>query len=402
MNIKIRQNKKLLVILLIAFVFFPIIKIKSETVEELNQKIIEQKRAIEELSSQQQAYQVKIRQKQLESKSLNNEISILDNQIASRTIGVQTTKLQIDNMDMEIKAVQLEIQKKEKEIEINKESLKGSLQELYKEEEKSDILKVLLLNDNINDFFDELSQLKSLQSDLQQKVNDLKNLKTWLEEKNKSLEASKAELVKLEEQLEGEQMQLKNDQDVKFMYLSRAQNDEKKFQKLLTDLRKEQQQANSMISQYETKARKLLAQKQGQIQDSGDFVWPVPSKYVTSYFHDPDYPFRAIFEHPAVDIRAFQGTPVKASASGYVAIAKDNGMGYNYILLVHNNGISTVYGHISKINVKTGDFVIQGDVIGLSGGMPGTPGAGRLTTAPHLHFEVRVNGVAVNPLNYLK
>ncbi len=402
MNIKIRQNKKLLVILLIAFVFFPIIKIKSETVEELNQKIIEQKRAIEELSSQQQAYQVKIRQKQLESKSLNNEISILDNQIASRTIGVQTTKLQIDNMDMEIKAVQLEIQKKEKEIEINKESLKGSLQELYKEEEKSDILKVLLLNDNINDFFDELSQLKSLQSDLQQKVNDLKNLKTWLEEKNKSLEASKAELVKLEEQLEGEQMQLKNDQDVKFMYLSRAQNDEKKFQKLLTDLRKEQQQANSMISQYETKARKLLAQKQGQIQDSGDFVWPVPSKYVTSYFHDPDYPFRAIFEHPAVDIRASQGTPVKASASGYVAIAKDNGMGYNYILLVHNNGISTVYGHISKINVKTGDFVIQGDVIGLSGGMPGTPGAGRLTTAPHLHFEVRVNGVAVNPLNYLK
>lgn len=402
MNIKIQQNKKLLLILLIAFVFFPIIKIKSETVEELNQKIIEQKRAIEELSSQQQAYQVKIRQKQLESKSLNNEISILDNQIASRTIGVQTTKLQIDNMDMEIKAVQLEIQKKEKEIEINKESLRGSLQELYKEEEKSNILKVLLLNDNINDFFDELSQLKSLQSDLQQKVNDLKNLKTWLEEKNKSLEASKSELVKLEEQLEGEQMQLKNDQDVKFMYLSRAQNDEKKFQKLLTDLRKEQQQANAMISQYETKARKLLAQKQGQITDSGDFIWPVPSKYVTSYFHDPDYPFRAIFEHPAVDIRASQGTPVKASASGYVAIAKDNGMGYNYILLVHNNGISTVYGHISKINVKTGDFVIQGDVIGLSGGMPGTPGAGRLTTAPHLHFEVRVNGVAVNPLNYLK
>ncbi|HNZ86149.1 MAG TPA: peptidoglycan DD-metalloendopeptidase family protein [bacterium] len=402
MNIKIKQNKKILVILLIAFVFFPVIKIKSETIDELNQKITEQKRAIEELNSQQQTYKVKIRQKQQEAKSLNNEISILDNQIAARTLGVQTTKLQIDNMDMEMKAIQLEIEKKEKEIEVNKESLKNSIQELYKKEAKNDALKILLLNDNISDFFDEINQLKSLQSNLQQKVNELNNSKTWLEEKNKTLENSKAELVRLEQQLEGEQLRLKGDQDVKFMYLSRAQNDEKKFQNLLVELRKEQQQANAMISQYETKARTLLASKKGQIQDTGDFIWPVPSKHVTAYFHDPDYPFRTVFEHPAIDIRASQGTPVKASASGYVAIAKDNGMGYNYILLVHNNGISTVYGHISKIYVKTGDFVMQGDTIGLSGGMPGTPGAGRLTTGPHLHFEVRVNGVAVNPLNYLK
>ena len=58
MNIKIKQNKKILVILLIAFVFFPVIKIKSETIDELNQKITEQKRAIEELNSQQQTYKV--------------------------------------------------------------------------------------------------------------------------------------------------------------------------------------------------------------------------------------------------------------------------------------------------------------------------------------------------------
>ncbi|MDD4290268.1 MAG: peptidoglycan DD-metalloendopeptidase family protein [Patescibacteria group bacterium] len=402
MNIKIQRNKKLLAILLIAFVFFPIVKIKSETVDELNQKISEQKRVIEELNTQQQKYQSTIKQKQQEAKSLNNQISILDNKIASKTLGVQTTKLQIDNMDMEIKAIQMEIEKKEKEINLNKENLKNSLQELNKQEQSNSILKILLLNDSVGDFFDELTQLKSLESGLQKKVDELQGLKTWLEDKNKSLENSKSELVKLQEQLEGEQLGLKEDQDVKFMYLSRAQNDEKKFQKLLTELKKEQQQANSMISQYEAKARKLLSQKQGQIQDSGNFIWPVPSKYVTAYFHDPDYPFRAIMEHPAVDIRASQGTPVKASASGYVAIAKDNGMGYNYILLVHNNGISTVYGHISKIYVKTGDFVLQGDTIGLSGGMPGTPGAGRMTTAPHLHFEVRANGVSVNPLNYLK
>lgn len=402
MKTKIKISKKLLSILIVLIFVLPTIKIKSETLQELNQKISDQKRAIEELSNQQKGYQTKIRQKQQESKTLNNEISILDNQIASRTLGVQTTKLQIQNMDLEMRATQLEIDKKQTEIEINKENVKNALRGLYKEEEKNDALKILLLNDNLSDFFDEINQLKSLQSDLQQKINELQDLKNWLEQKRQNLEQSKTELVRLQNQLEGEETQLKQDQDVKFMFLSRAQNDEKKFQSLLSELKKEQEQANSIINQYESKARQILAQNQDKIQDTGDFAWPVPSKYVTAYFHDPDYPFRAIFEHPAIDIRASQGTSVRASASGYVAVAKDNGYGYNYILIVHNNGVSTVYGHISKINVKVGDFVMQGDVIGLSGGMPGTPGAGRLTTAPHLHFEVRVNGIAVNPLNYLK
>jgi murein DD-endopeptidase MepM/ murein hydrolase activator NlpD len=80
----------------------------------------------------------------------------------------------------------------------------------------------------------------------------------------------------------------------------------------------------------------------------------------------------------------------------------DGGLtGYSYVTIEHSNGFKTVYGHLSEINVSAGDSVSVNDVIGRSGGTPGTPGAGSTTTGPHLHFEVWYNGVVVDPEDYL-
>ena len=99
--------------------------------------------------------------------------------------------------------------------------------------------------------------------------------------------------------------------------------------------------------------------------------------------------------HKGLDIAASTGTPIKAAASGTVTAAGWNNGGYgNLIVISHGNGVQTYYGHCSSISVKVGQTVSAGDVIGKVGS------TGR-STGPHLHFEIRVNGTAYNPLNYV-
>lgn len=103
--------------------------------------------------------------------------------------------------------------------------------------------------------------------------------------------------------------------------------------------------------------------------------------------------------HEGIDLFAKIGTPVLASRSGVVVSAKENrGMG-KYVILRHLNGMTTVYGHLSKIFVKKHQFVRQGHIIGEVGK---TGNANYRNIQPHLHFEVKLKGVPQDPLKYLE
>ncbi|HET8758035.1 MAG TPA: peptidoglycan DD-metalloendopeptidase family protein [Solirubrobacteraceae bacterium] len=129
----------------------------------------------------------------------------------------------------------------------------------------------------------------------------------------------------------------------------------------------------------------------GPIQSSGGpWIWPV-SGTITSPFCE-SRSWEAC--HPGVDIAVPTGTPIRAAAGGRVAIAGWTGGYGNYTCIQHTASLTSCYGHQSSIGVSVGQQVSQGQVIG-------AVGSTGFSTGPHLHFEARVNGSVVNPMNYL-
>lgn len=132
------------------------------------------------------------------------------------------------------------------------------------------------------------------------------------------------------------------------------------------------------------------------------FDWPVePDLGISAHYDDPGYRARFGFAHKAIDIPVMQGSTVRSIADGVVEKITDQGLGFNSIVVRHRGGYASMYGHVSAFLVQEGDEVSMGDAIALSGGIPGTPGAGRMTTGAHLHLELFRDGEHVDPLPLL-
>jgi len=134
---------------------------------------------------------------------------------------------------------------------------------------------------------------------------------------------------------------------------------------------------------------------------SGQLSWPLASWVETQAFGctafvlEPAAPFcPGGHFHSGVDMAAPAGTPVRAAAAGIVTVAW-NPIGYGvYVVVQHGGGVSTLYGHLERTGLVSGDLVAAGDEIGLVGSTG-------LSTGPHLHFEVRRDGRPVDPLPLL-
>lgn len=155
-------------------------------------------------------------------------------------------------------------------------------------------------------------------------------------------------------------------------------------------------QLNTDVRLEEMRQQQLMRsfQKNEELLVSTPSVWPTEG-WVTSGFGRRISPFTGQPEmHTGIDISGKSGTPIKAPAKGIVKFTGEDGGYGKTVVLTHGAGITTRYAHMDSISVQEGDQIQRGDIIGELGN------TGR-STGPHLHYEVRMNGVCVNPLRYI-
>jgi murein DD-endopeptidase MepM/ murein hydrolase activator NlpD len=377
----------------------------TEEIQNLNKQIEAKREKVKQLEKSIEEYKNKINKKRSEAVSLSNQMSILDNHISQVELDIEATAEKLETIKLEIESLNLSIQEKERNIERQKAIIAEFIRTLHQTEDYN-IIEIMAAYDDFSEFYDQIQYLKTIERDIAESARSLTVAKVDLEEKKGQSEERHLSYSELKEKLEDKKKDLSEEVFLKEDLLDQTLSSELTYKTLLSSLKSQYTQIEREIVSIEQQVRRRLEQED-KIDDTisfdGTLGWPVPSRYITAYFHDPDYPYRHVFEHNAVDIRASQGTPIRAAASGYVAQAKhcSSAACYSFITIIHSGGIATVYGHASSISVRPDQFVSRGDIIGYSGGTPGTIGAGPFVTGPHLHFEVRKNGIPVNPLNYL-
>lgn len=369
--------------------------------------------------------------------SLKEQLKNFDNLILNTQEKIRNVEKQIAEKENKIEVLREDIAISNLELENQKILLKEYLKLLYVQEnnfydvrgeENISVTKLLLADSSVGGTFQEIQYYTILENTGQNIFNNIEETKKTLELKKNDLNLIRVKLSRLNVQLVEEKKNLQIQRNGKEKLLARTKGEEEIYLELIAESKKEQLQLIAEINQLkqslgfiEQKIREdgdsfnpdnysnLINPNVRAVYDfemSGDFsdedylAWPVkPTGGISAYFQDGTYLATFGIPHNAIDIPVSQGTMVRAPRAGVVYKIKDNeDNSYSYIILAHKGGLLTVYGHMSEVLVKERDIILPGEVIGLSGGIPGTKGSGYLTTGAHLHFEVIKSGKHIDPL----
>ncbi|MEY4745364.1 MAG: hypothetical protein RL272_1309 [Candidatus Parcubacteria bacterium] len=371
-------------------------------IKDISDDVAKKRVRLQELNLKADKYRSVIQQKAAESADIEDQIALIENRTAKTQLDIDIADDEIRRLELEMTVLDGKISDQEKRMTQERALLGVLARKLYRAQYRRSVFDILLTKRTLSEFFDALRQISELQGGVRKTLDGVQLLRTQLAADRKQREDKKLSIDDERRHLEVAKRELDDQRSLKEAILIETKSSELEYRYLLAELKSEQNDADSEISYLEKTLRQKLDLADRLKGQDAVLSWPlVPARGISTQFHDPEYPFRYVFEHPGIDIRADQGTPVRAAAAGVVAHARDAGMGYSYVMLIHNNDISTVYGHLSKIVAKEDQFVERGEIVGYSGGMPGTPGAGRLTTGPHLHFESRLRGIPIDPLQFL-
>lgn len=368
--------------------------------DDLDLRIREQQDLLRRIESQLEYQGRLVRSYSEQEKGILGELERINKAIVRKDEEIRLLDLQIRRTERNVESLKSRIRGLEGEIEHLKEVLAQRLVAMYKYGEMGK-WEVLLSASSASQLMERTYYLRRLAEEDSRVHDQLLAKVRELEAAKSDLQAQQAELEAKRRKASAERASLAREQERRDRLLSDIRSKREFYQRAMEEHRKTLKEVEEGIRRLlEEKARRerervrerpssqLVAPRKGQM------LWPVEGEITSTFGERPHPVFNTRSMHTGIDIAAPYGTAVRAAASGEVLYAGwVSGYG-QVVILDHGGGITTVYAHLSRMLVSEGQSVRAGDVIG-------RVGRTGLATTAHLHFEVRVDGKAVDPMPYL-
>jgi len=356
---------------------------EQKNLNEMNQEVTEQ---INQANTKLEYVQSELSNTMLQVQELEDKILGYQKEMTGLSDKLDALQNSIDETKQKLTVAEEEYNRKE-------ELLRERLVAMY-EDGETQYLDILLSSRNIVEFISGyylINEFVEYDNTLMQEVaerrDDIEITKTKLEKEETEIKLIKAKR-------EQTTVVLQNTITLQESYAKKLSKQEQELKNKITEYKQEQARIEALIQQATNSSNNLDIQYTG-----GEMLWPVAisGTVITSTYGVREHPIQGVIkEHSGLDIgNATYGSPVVAAADGVVTYAGWLGGYGNCVMINHGNGLVTLYGHGQKIITELHKEVKKGDLI-MEVGSTGN------STGPHLHFEVRVNGSCVNPLNYVK
>lgn len=325
----------------------------------------------------------------------NEQINLIEEQIDSVDAQIELLELSVKAMEENIAVIDAKIVELEESIDENYGQFKERLKAFHLSGETSE-LEILLGSGSFSEFLTRYAVMTAI-AERDKKLMD--GLQSELDEMNRLHKEGEELEAQVQKEL-SEAEDLRNELDEKEKDLSKKK---KEAEKLLDDILADEEAKKETIEEINKDLEDLEKEIEEAIRNStgsyvgGDFVWPAP-KYtrISSPFGYRIHPITGVYSlHKGTDMASAKNTPILAANSGTVSKAYNyvNGGYGKYLIIDHGGGYVTLYAHCNEVLVKKGDVVTKGQQIA----KVGTTGN---STGYHLHFEIRINNTAVDPMDY--
>ena len=318
--------------------------------------------------------------------------NLLDSQIANTNARIANVEAQIAQYDALITQTQAELDQAEADEAEQMEVFRQCVRAM---EEGGTISywSVLLNAVDFSDLLGRLDAANEIMEFRQSVVDELRRLQEEIAGKKADLETQRTAQEDAKTELEATLSELDAQRAEANALVAEIENNESEYQTALDEIDAEEEAIQAEIVRL---SRELAAANGDTGAALGGYIWPVSSRRITSPFGPRNTGIPgASTNHKGVDIGGVgYTTEVHAAKAGTVIVSQRSSSYGEYVVVSHGSGNTTLYAHMSSRSVSVGDYVDQGDVLGITGSTG-------ISSGPHLHFEITENGSRVNPLNYL-